>query len=94
MSFTFSKSSRCLLHFSVAVREGPDRRAVDGDACTPLVDEACTPADMTFSAMRSMRISSMDFSTALRSPDIHARDQISQVGEQTIKVTEWMARSQ
>jgi hypothetical protein len=75
-----------LAHFSVAVREGPDRRAVDGEACNPLVDEACAPADMTFSAIRSIRISSMDFSTALRSPDMHARNQIFRVGEQTLKV--------
>jgi hypothetical protein len=91
MSFTFTKSSRCLVHFSVAARDGPDPRAVDGDACTPLVDEAWTPVDMTFSAMRSMRISSMDFSTVLKSPDMHARDQ---VGDQILNVTEWVARSQ
>jgi hypothetical protein len=94
MRFTFSKSSQCLVHFSVIVREGLDRCGVDGDACTPLVDEACAPVDMTFSAMRSMRISSMDFSTALKSPDIHAQDLISWVSEQIIKVAEQMARSQ
>jgi hypothetical protein len=72
MSFVFTKSSRCLLHFSVAVRDGPDRRVVDGEACNPLIDEACATADMTFSAKRSIKISSKDFSIALRSPDVHA----------------------
>jgi hypothetical protein len=71
MSFKFTKSSRCLVHFSIVVREGPDQCVVNGDAYTPLVDKDCAPADMTFSSMRSMRISSKDFSTALNSPDIH-----------------------
>jgi hypothetical protein len=86
MSFAFTKSSRFLVCFSIVVQEGPDRHAVDGDACTPLVDEACVPVDMTFSAMRSMRVSSTYFYTVLKSPNIHARDLISQVGEQIIKV--------
>jgi hypothetical protein len=77
MSFTFVKSSRCLVCFSIAAQDGPDPRAVDVDACTPLVDEAWTPIDMTFSVMRSMRISSMDFSTSLKSPDMHAQNQVS-----------------
>jgi hypothetical protein len=29
----------------------------------------------------------MDFSTALKSPDMHAQDQVSQVGDQTLNVT-------
>jgi hypothetical protein len=82
ISFAFTKSSRCLVLFSVAARDGPDPRAVDGEACTPHVDEAWMPADITFSAMRSIRISSMDFSAALISSDMHTRDLISQVGEQ------------
>jgi hypothetical protein len=49
--------------------------------------------DMTFSAIRSIKISSTDFSTALRSPDMHTRNQITRVGEQTLKVIEWMVRS-
>jgi hypothetical protein len=94
MSFVFSKLSRWFLCLSVIVQYGQDRRLVDGDACNPLVDESCAPADMTFSAMKSMRISSMDFSTALKSPDIHARDQISQVSEQTLNVKERVVMSQ
>jgi hypothetical protein len=79
----FAKSSRCLLYFSIVVQDGPYRRAVDGEACNPLVDEACAPADMTFSAIRSIKISSTDFSTVLRSLDIHARDQMSRIGGQS-----------
>jgi hypothetical protein len=94
MSFEFTNSTRCLVHLSIAVREGPYRCEVDGDACSPLVDEDCAPMDMTFSAMRFFRISSMDFSTALKSPDINTQDMISWVGEQLIKVEEWMPRSQ
>jgi hypothetical protein len=94
MRFSFAKSSRCLICLSITVWEGPDRCAIDGDDFTPLVDEACIHVDMTFLAMRSMRISSMDLSIVLKSPDIHARDLISQVGEQIIKVGEWMVRSQ
>jgi hypothetical protein len=91
MRFTFAKSSRCLVHFSVASRDGLDPQAVDEDACTPLVDEASIPMDMTFSAMRSMRIYSMDFSTTLNSLDMHARHQ---VGDQILlNVTEQVARS-
>jgi hypothetical protein len=40
INFVFSKSSRCLVLFSVVGRDGPDPRAFDGEACTPLVDEA------------------------------------------------------
>jgi hypothetical protein len=75
-----------LLLFSVVVQDGLDRRPVEGDACNPPVDEAYTPTDMNFSAIRSIKISSMDFSIALRSPDMHARDQISRVGERVLKV--------
>jgi hypothetical protein len=87
MSFTFAKSLRCFLCFSVIVWDGPDRREVDGDACNPRIDEACTPVDMTFSSMRSIRISLTDFYTALRSLNIHTQYQISRVGEQTLKVS-------
>jgi hypothetical protein len=45
------------------------------------------PTDMTFFAIRSIKISSMDFSTALRSLDIHACDQMSQIGGQALKVS-------
>jgi hypothetical protein len=60
----------------------------------PLVDEAWTLVDMTFSTMRSMRISLEDLSTTLNSPDMHTRYQVSQVDEQTITVRERVAISQ
>jgi hypothetical protein len=70
-----------------------EHRPVDGDACNPAVDDACIPTDMTFSAMRSIKISSTDFSSALCSPDIHTCNQGDRVGEQTDKVIKWTARS-
>jgi hypothetical protein len=81
--FALARSSRCFLCFSVVQ---PKHHLVDGDPCNPLVDDACIPRDMTFSFMRSIRISSTDFSTALRSLDIHTCNKINQVGEQEIKV--------
>jgi hypothetical protein len=54
----------------------------DKDSCTPLVDEAWMPTDITFSAMRSIKISSTDFSTVLISSNMHTLDMISKVGEQ------------
>jgi hypothetical protein len=89
--FTLAKSSRCLIHFSVAGRL--DRCEFEGDACNPPVDDACNPTDMTLSAMRSMRISSTDFSNALCSPNIHTHNKIDRVGEQTDEVIKWMVRS-
>jgi hypothetical protein len=94
MSFSFSKSSRFLVLFSVVAQDGPYPRAVDEDACTPLIDEAWTPVDMTFSVMRSMRISLTDFSTSLKSLDMHAQNQVSQVSDQVLNVTEWVVRPQ
>jgi hypothetical protein len=86
MSFTFSKSSQCLLHFFVAIRDGPNRCAVNWEACNPLVDEAFSLADMTFSTMNSIKISSMYFSTALRSLEIHTHDKMFWVGGKMLKV--------
>jgi hypothetical protein len=86
MSFMFAKSLQCLLIFSIAARGGLDQHAINGDACNPLIDEDCTPTDMTFSVISSIKISSKDFSTMLRSLDIHARDQISRVGGKILKV--------
>jgi hypothetical protein len=57
------------------------------------VDDACIPTDMTLSAMRSIKISSTDFSSALCSPNIHTCNQGDRVGEQTDKVIKWTARS-
>jgi hypothetical protein len=54
-------------------------RAVDGEAGSPLMDDACTPvdnplSDMTLSVIRSRSTSVTDSSTALSSSDICARD--------------------
>jgi hypothetical protein len=89
----FAKSSRCLLLFSVVVRDAPDRRPVEGDACNPPINDACTHEDMNFSFIRSIRISSTNFSIALRSLDMHVHDQKTWIGEQTLKVIRSMARS-
>jgi hypothetical protein len=52
-------------------------RAVDGDACTILVDESCTPvdnplSDMTLSVIKSRSTSVTDSSTAVSSLNMHA----------------------
>jgi hypothetical protein len=75
--FAFSRSSQCFLLFFVVVRDGPDQCPFEGDACNPPIDEACIPAYMNFLAIRSIKISSTNFSIALRSPNIHTRNQIS-----------------
>jgi hypothetical protein len=67
---------------------------VNEDASNPCVDEACMLMDITFSDMRYIRISSMEFYTTLMFSDMHARCQIAQVGEKTLNVTEWVASSQ
>jgi hypothetical protein len=87
MSFTFARLAWCLRIFSVAVWDRLDRRAVDEDDWNPLVDEAYAPMDMTFSSIRSIRISSIEFSTVLRSSDMHVLYQISRVGGKTLEVS-------
>jgi hypothetical protein len=72
INLAFARSSLCLVHFSSDGRDGPAPRAVDEDACTVLVDEACTPtdnplSDMTLSVIRSRSTSVTDSSTALSS---------------------------
>jgi hypothetical protein len=42
---------------------------------------------MNFSTMRLVKITSMDFSTVLRSLDMHARDQMFWIGGQILKVS-------
>jgi hypothetical protein len=67
INFTFSRSSLCLVLFSANGQDGSAPREVDGEACTPLVDDTCTPtyitlSDMTLSVMRSMSTSFIDSS--------------------------------
>jgi hypothetical protein len=86
INLTFVRSSLCLVHFSSAGRDGP-AQAVDGDACLALVDEAWIPSniDMTLSVIKSIKNSSVSFSTALNSFDMHTR------GEQSwVRVTNWI----
>jgi hypothetical protein len=78
INLAFARSSLCLVHFSSDGRDGL-ARAVDGEAGSPLVDDACTPvdnplSDMTLSVIRSRSTSVTDSSTALSSSDIRARD--------------------
>jgi hypothetical protein len=75
INLAFARSSLCLVHFSSDGRDGLALRAVDGEAGSPLVDDACTPVDidMTLSVMRSIITSSTACSAALNSSDIHAR---------------------
>jgi hypothetical protein len=87
MSFPFTKSSQFLLCFS-AVGRLDRHHVVDEDASNTRIDEACMPANITFLAMRSIRMSSTEFYTTLMSSDMHARDHISQVGEKTLNVME------
>jgi hypothetical protein len=74
----FTRSSLCLVFFSSTGRDGL-ARAVDGEAGSPLIDNACSPvdtplSDMTLSVIKSRRTSVTDSSTAVSSSDIRARD--------------------
>jgi hypothetical protein len=71
ISFAFARSSLCLAIFSVMTQDGIDPRAFDGEACTHLVDETCTPKDINLLVMRSMSTSFTDSLTALICLDIH-----------------------
>jgi hypothetical protein len=78
INLAFVRSSLCLVHFSSTGRDGP-ARAVDGEADSPLVEDACTPvdtplSDMTLSVIKSRRTFVTDSSTAVSSSDIRARD--------------------
>jgi hypothetical protein len=44
INLAFTRSSLCLVHFSSAGQDGL-ARAVDREAGSPLVDDACTPMD-------------------------------------------------
>jgi hypothetical protein len=72
--FAFARSSLCLVLFSTDGRDDLAPRVVDGEACSPLIDDACIPIDIdiTHLVMRSMRTSLTNFSAVLNSSDIHA----------------------
>jgi len=74
----FEISSLCFVHFSSAGQDGPDP-AVDGEACSPLVEYACTLVDtplydMTLFVIKSRRNFVIDSSTVVSSSDIHTQD--------------------
>jgi hypothetical protein len=73
INLAFARSSLCLVCFSSDGWDGPAPQAVDEEASSPLVDDACTlvDIDMTLSIMRLIRTSSTTFSVALNLFDIH-----------------------
>ena len=80
VSLALARSSRCLVLFSSAGRDG-STRAVDGEVSSPLMDDACNPvdnphSDMTLSVLSSRRNYAMDSSVAVSSSDIRAQDKI------------------
>jgi hypothetical protein len=68
----FVRLSLCLVLFSSDGRDGP-AQAVDGEASSPLMDDACIPIDidMTLLVIKSIKTSSTMLSTMLNSSDIH-----------------------
>jgi hypothetical protein len=77
-NFTLAMSSLCLVILSVPARDVPSQ-VVDGEACTPLIDDAWTPmeillSDMTLSVIKSRRTSVTDSSSAVSSSDIRTRE--------------------
>jgi hypothetical protein len=78
INLAFARSSLCLVHFSSVGRDGP-AQAMDGEATSPLVDDACRPvdsplSDMNLSVLKSRSTLVTDSSTVVSSLDIHARD--------------------
>ena len=83
IGLAFAMSSVFLVYFSSIGQDGMVR-AMEGEACTPLVDEAWTPIDNTHSdftllVIKSIKTSSTNFSAALSSSNIQARVNLSQV---------------
>jgi hypothetical protein len=48
----------------------PEHRPIEGEACSPLVDDTCTPSDIALSSMNFLRTSLMEFSNSVGSLDI------------------------
>jgi len=83
IGLAFAMSSVFLVYFSSIGHDGMVR-AMEGEACTPLVDEAWTPIDnphseLTLLVIKSIKTSSTNFSAALSSSNIQARVNLSQV---------------
>jgi hypothetical protein len=71
-------SSLCLVLLSAPARDVP-AQAVNGEACTPLVDDAQTPmviilSDMALLVIKSRRTSVTDSSSAVSSSDIRTQE--------------------
>jgi hypothetical protein len=78
INLAFTRASLCLVRFSSAGHDGP-ARAVDREADSPLVDDACrlvdNPlSDMILSVIKSRSTSVTDSSTVVSSLDIRAQD--------------------
>jgi hypothetical protein len=69
ISLEFMILSMFFIHFSSSGRDGP-AQAMDEEACSSLVDDACTPVDtplsnMTLYVIKSRRTSFTNSSTAV-----------------------------
>jgi hypothetical protein len=78
ISLAFARSSLCFVGFSSTCWDGPIQ-AVDGEATTPLFDDAWNPvdiplSDMTLSVLKSRRTSVTNSSIAVSSSDIHTQE--------------------
>jgi hypothetical protein len=78
-NFALATSFLCLVLLSTSTRDVP-ARVVNGEACAPLVDDACKPidnplSDMTLSTMRLAITSLTDYSVVLNSSEIYTQDQ-------------------
>jgi hypothetical protein len=75
INLSFARSSLCLVRFLSDGQDGLAPQAVDGEASSPLINDACTPVDidMTLLVMSSIKTYSKTFSTTLNSSDIHTR---------------------
>jgi hypothetical protein len=78
INLAFARSSLFLVHFSSADRDG-SARALDREASSPLVDDACRPvdnplSDMTLSVIKSRSTFVTNSSTVVSSLNIRARN--------------------
>jgi hypothetical protein len=75
INLAFARSSMCLVHFSSDGQDGLSLRVVDGEGCSPLVDDTCTPVyiDMNHLVMGSIINSSTNIFVVLNSYDIRAQ---------------------
>jgi hypothetical protein len=77
-NFALAMSSLCLVLLFAPARDVP-AQVVDGEDCTPLVDDSWTLvdillSDLTLSIIKLRRTFVMDSSSVVRSLDIHTRE--------------------